>query len=367
MELYIDSADLEAIREYVSIPLFSGVTTTPTFLCRQQVSDSEAHVRAIADVCAGWIHMEALGTCCEEIVSQARRHHAICDRVVSKIPINKEGLKAVRILKREHLRVNVHLIFSVNQAVLAAEAGADFVCPLIGRLNDVDGTGLQMIKNVVHVMKYYGYPTQVMASSIRGSEDVTESLLCGVDAVTIPPKVIELMFSHPLTDIGINRFYCDMAMNGSVQEVMRRGSDMPILQEQCSLLETLVEMTEKKIGLGIIVDANNGLSGVVTDGDVRRFLQNAEAEGGRSIYDVSIGEIMNRTPVTVPSGTPLSCALDRMEENRITAMVVVDAENRPIGYLNLHDVLQLRNPNGSRKETMPSVGKRMALPQLANS
>ena len=345
MDFYIDSADLNAIKEYAALSLFAGITTTPTFFCRQQVSDCESYVRDIAGTFNGLIHIEAMGSCCDEIVKHARRNHEICDRIVSKIPINQEGLKAVRILKQEGVRTNVHLVFSVNQAVLAAEAGADFICPLIGRLNDSDGTGLQMIKNIVSVIKQYRYPTKIMASSIRGSEDVTESLLCGVDAVTIPPKVIILMFSHPLTDVGIKQFYCDIALNGCVRDVMRQGTDMPILQERCSLLQTLAEMTEKKIGLGIIVNLKGELSGVVTDGDVRRFLQNVEYNNEWPICD-----IMNRNPVTVLSNTPLCCAVDKMEENRITEMVIIDTNNQPIGYLNLHDVLQLRNLNSHRND-----------------
>jgi len=348
MEFYIDSADLDVIKEYAALSLFSGVTTTPTFFYRDGVDNSASRVRDIAAAFPGCIHMEAMGTCCDEILTEARRNHRLCDRIVSKIPISKEGLKAVHILKREGIRTNVHLIFSVNQAVLAAEAGADFICPLIGRLNDVDGSGLKMIRDIVSVIKRYGYPTVVMASSIRGSEDVTESLLCGVDAVTIPPKVIEHMFSHPLTDIGIERFQHDIAMNGCVQEAMKRGADMPLLNEQCSLLEALVEMSEKKIGLGVIVDGDGVLAGVITDGDVRRYLQDSAHDVRRPIRD-----LMNRTPVTVAADLPLSRALRMMEEKRIAQLVITRDGNRPIGYLNLHDVLRLRNGNGRTGETVP--------------
>jgi transaldolase len=355
MEFYIDSADLDVIKEYAALSLFAGVTTTPTFFYRDGVNNSVSRVRDIAAVFPGCIHLEAMGTCCDEILKEARRNHRLCDRAVSKIPISKEGLKAVHLLKREGIRTNVHLIFSVNQAVLAAEAGADFICPLIGRLNDVDGGGLTMIRDIVSVIKRYGYPTIVMASSIRGSEDVTGSLLCGVDAVTIPPKVIEHMFSHPLTDIGIEQFQHDIAMNGCVQEVMKKGTDMPLLNEQCSLLEALVEMSEKKIGLGVIVDGHGVLAGVITDGDIRRYLQN-------SAHDVhkAIGDLMNRTPVTVAADLPLYRALRMMEERRITQLVITRDGNQPIGYLNLHDVLQLRNRNDRAGEARPQVNEATA-------
>ena len=353
MDFYIDSADLDVIKEHSKLSLFSGVTTTPTFFFRQQVTDSVSHIRSIIEAIDGFIHIEAMGTSCDEIVEHARKNYQISSRVISKIPISKQALKAVRILKNEGIRCNVHLIFSVSQAVLAAEAGAYFICPLIGRLNDIGGKGLQVIKNIVSVIKHYGYSTKVMASSIRSHEDVTECFLCGVDAITLPPKMIELMFSHPLTEVGVERFYHDMVINGHVEEVMRQGLDMPILDTQCSLLDALIVMTEKKIGFGIIVGTNNVLAGIVTDGDIRRYLQDTSHNVNNLISDV-----MNRSPETADAATPLCYVLEQMARKRITEIVITDNDSRPIGFLNLHDLLHLNKMSvGDHEKDAINIGK----------
>ncbi|MHC4757139.1 MAG: transaldolase family protein [Planctomycetota bacterium] len=347
MEFYIDSADLNIIKEYSALSLFTGVTTTPTFFWRQKITDNELHIRSIIEVIDGSVHIEAMGSNCDEIVDHARRNFQISNRIVSKIPFSKEGLKAVRKLKYEGIRSNVHLVFSVSQAALAAESGADFICPLIGRLNDIDGNGLKMIKNIVSVIKGCGYPTKIVAASIRSHEEVTQCLLCGVDAITLPPKIIELMLSHPLTDIGTERFYRDMVINGCVEEVMKHGSDMPILNIQSTLLHALTVMTEKKIGLGIIVDSDNVLAGIITDGDIRRHLKDT----GHNI-NKPIGEIMNKSPETANAAAPLCHVLEQMEQKRITAIVITNGNTEPIGYLNLHDLLQLKMPTGAIKSVL---------------
>jgi TalC/MipB family fructose-6-phosphate aldolase len=347
MEFYIDSADLDVIKEYSTLSLFSGVTTTPTFFWRQKITDNESHIRHIMEAIDGSVHIEAMGSSCDEIVEHARRNFQISNRIVSKIPFSKQGLKAVRILKNEGIRSNVHLVFSVSQAVLAAESGADFICPLIGRLNDIDGNGLQMIKNTVSVIKSYSYPTKIVAASIRSHEEVTQCLLYDVDAITLPPKIIELMLSHPLTDIGTERFYRDMVINGRVKEVMKQGLDMPILNTQCTLLHALVVMTEKKIGLGIIVDSSKVLAGIITDGDIRRYLKDAS-------HDINkpISGIMNKSPETADATTPLYHVLERMEQKRITEIVITNGNTEPIGYLSLHDLLQLKMPTGAMKSVL---------------
>jgi TalC/MipB family fructose-6-phosphate aldolase len=352
MEFYIDSADLDVIKEYSMLSLFSGVTTTPTFFWRQKVTDSESHIRRIIETIDGSVHIEAMGSSCNEIVEHARRNFQMSNRVVSKIPFSKQGLEAVRILKNEGIRCNVHLIFSVSQAVLAAESGADFICPLIGRLNDIDGNGLQMIKNIVSVIKGYSYPTKIVAASIRSHEEVTQCLLCEVDAITLPPKIIKLMLSHPLTDLGTERFYRDMVINGHVQEVMRQGLDMPILDTQCSLLDALIIMTEKKIGFGIIVDTDNVLAGIVTDGDIRRYLQDTNHDVNNLITDV-----MNRSPETADAAMPLCFVLEQMAQKRITEIVITDNDTRPIGFLNLHDLLHLKTSIGSHENDVINIEK----------
>jgi transaldolase len=143
-----------------------------------------------------------------------------------------EGVKAVTKLKKINIKTNVHLIFSVSQAVLAAEAGADYLCPLIGRLHDIGGNGIELIENIVKVIRQYKYHARIMASSIRSQEDVTNSLLCGVDAITIPPAIIEKMFSHSLTSIGEQIFKKRSAVNQQCLQYHADGKRCPSIKKE---------------------------------------------------------------------------------------------------------------------------------------
>ena len=336
MELYLDTADIQYITRYADLSIFKGVTTTPTFFYRQGIQDIDGELKKILGFINGYVHAEAIGNSCGEIVGNAQKNARLGKGVVSKIPVSFEGIKALRQLKKENIKVNVHLVFSVSQALLAAEAGADYICPLIGRLNDIEGNGIALIENIVKVVKQYNYPSKIMASSIRSQEDITYSLLSGVDAITIPPSIVEQMFRHPLTRIAINIFQKDILLAGSVEAIMRTAESTPILDENCVLLNALTLMTEKKIGLCIAVDADKKISGVITDGDIRRVLE-VSSENINS----HVATIMNRNPFIVTPEISASKALELMEENRITALVVADCNHHPIGYLNLHDILEV--------------------------
>lgn len=247
-----------------------------------------------------------------------------------------EGVKAVTKLKKINIKTNVHLIFSVSQAVLAAEAGADYLCPLIGRLHDIGGNGIELIENIVKVIRQYKYHARIMASSIRSQEDVTNSLLCGVDAITIPPAIIEKMFSHSLTSIGEQIFKKDLLLTSSVSNIMRMGKDVPLLKKNDNLLDAFSVMTEKRIGLCILVDSNNKVKGIITDGDIRRSLRQSPEN-----MSAHAAKIMNTKPIIVNPYMPTSKALELMEDKLITTLVVADENQTPVGYVNLHDILNV--------------------------
>lgn len=341
MEFYIDSADIKVLAQYTGLSMIKGITTTPTFFYKLGIHDYKNEVKKISALITGYTHVEAMGQKCDEIVENAKMNASLGERIISKIPMGIEGVKAVIKLKQINIKTNVHLIFSLSQAVLAAEAGADYICPLIGRLHDIDGNGIELIENIVKVFKQYKYPARIMASSIRSQEDVTNSLLCGVDAITIPPPIMETMFSHPLTSIGERLFKKDLLLSGSVFNIMRTGKDVPRLNENSSLLEAFSIMTEKKIGLCIVVDSNNKVKGIITDGDIRRSLMQSPGN-----ISACAAKIMNTNPILVDSNMPVSKALELMEDKLITTLVVADKSQAPIGYVNLHDILNVIKHHG---------------------
>jgi len=210
MKLFIDSADAKKISELVKLNIFHGITTTPTFFWRLGISNWRDEIRRILDIYELEVHIEALGESVDEIVLEALKNAALGKTVVSKIPMSCAGLEAAVKLHRQGVRINMHLIFSLNQAVLAALAGCEYICPLIGRLNDAGNDGHRLIKEIVHFLNQEEeILTKVMASSIRNPDDVRRAVLNGVDAITIPPEIISSLFTHPLTDKGYAQFVKD--------------------------------------------------------------------------------------------------------------------------------------------------------------
>jgi transaldolase len=240
----------------------------------------------------------------------------------------------VKILKDLGIKTNVHLIFSVNQGILAAKAGADYICPLLGRMHDIGINAFQVLEDILRVIKTYNMKTKVMASSIRSPDDVKKASLLGADAITIPPAILEKMFHHPLTGTGIEGFNRDVLYSQQVNEVMKTRDDLPVAGMDISLYDALAIMTREKIGLVIVVNDKKELAGIVTDGDIRRILINSKDNLNRGVK-----EIMNRNPITIKDSIFVVQALEQMEEKRITTLVVVNDTNIPIGYLNLHDIL----------------------------
>jgi len=186
-----------------------GVTTNPTLLAKEG-GETEALVRKISAEVKGPVNVEVTGTTCEEMVKEAREMATWGDEIVIKIPINHEGLKAVKTLSSEGILTNVTLIFSASQAILAAKAGATYVCPFLGRLDDISFNGLELVRQIRGIYENYGeIKTQMIVASIRHPIHVIEAGLMGAEIVTIPPAVLEQMAKHPLTDKGIAQFLED--------------------------------------------------------------------------------------------------------------------------------------------------------------
>ena len=208
MKIFVDTADLDEIRELASWGVIDGVTTNPTLVARSGRSFKEI-VEEIFDIVDGPISLEAVSTKAEDIIKEARKLSKIHKNVAVKIPMTPEGLKAVKVLSKEGIKTNVTLVFSANQALLAAKAGATYVSPFIGRLDDMGQEGMQIVEEIMDIFTNYDIKTEVIVASIRHPIHVIDAARLGADIATIPPGIIRKMVKHSLTDVGIERFLKD--------------------------------------------------------------------------------------------------------------------------------------------------------------
>ena len=208
MKIFLDTANIEHIRLAASWGVVDGVTTNPTLIAREG-KKFEPVVKEICSIVDGPISAEAISEDSEGMVKEAKELSGIHKNIVVKIPMTSEGLKAVRILKKDGVKTNVTLVFSANQALLAAKAGATYVSPFIGRLDDAGQEGMQLIEEIVTIFKNYDFETEVIVASIRHPLHVVEAAQIGADIATVPFGVLQKMLKHPLTDAGIKRFLDD--------------------------------------------------------------------------------------------------------------------------------------------------------------
>lgn len=208
MKLFLDTANLQEIREVASWGILDGVTTNPT-LCSKENVPFEKLVKEICALVSGPVSVECVSSRAEEIVAEARKLNQLASNLAIKIPVNLDGLKATRILSAEGIKVNMTLVFSPSQALLAAKAGAAFVSPFIGRLDDISHHGLELVEQILTIYENYDFPTEVIVASVRHPGHVVEAALLGAHIATAPYSVMEKLVKHPLTDIGIERFLQD--------------------------------------------------------------------------------------------------------------------------------------------------------------
>ncbi|HEY8416241.1 MAG TPA: fructose-6-phosphate aldolase [Thermaerobacter sp.] len=208
MRLFLDTADVAEVREAVAWGVVDGVTTNPTLMARAG-GDPEEILRELASLVAGPISAEVIATDADGMVEEGRRLAAIADNIVVKVPITPAGLEATHRLAREGIKVNVTLVFQPGQALLAARAGAAFVSPFVGRLDDIGEDGIALVADVVEIFRAQGISTQVLAASIRHPQHVIEAARVGADIATMPFKVLKQLVQHPLTDAGLERFLKD--------------------------------------------------------------------------------------------------------------------------------------------------------------
>ncbi|MEK6646074.1 MAG: fructose-6-phosphate aldolase [Candidatus Firestonebacteria bacterium] len=210
MKIFIDTANVKDIKEANSLGIVDGVTTNPSLIAKEG-RDFVETIKEIASIVDGPINAEVISLQAEGMIKEAHELIKIHKNIVIKIPMLKEGLKAVKVLSSEGIKTNVTLIFSATQALLAAKAGATYVSPFVGRLDDISNIGMDLIRDIVVIYNNYGFKTQVIVASVRNLQHVIDAALAGAHVATIPPSVIESMVKHPLTDAGIKKFLEDWA------------------------------------------------------------------------------------------------------------------------------------------------------------
>lgn len=208
MKFFIDTANIEEIKQAAELGVLDGVTTNPSLVSKVP-GKFEDILRSICEVVNGPVSAEVVSLDAEGMIREGRELAKIHKNIVIKIPITREGLKAIKQLESEGIHVNVTLIFSATQALLAAKAGASFVSPFVGRIDDISSEGMQLVHDIVTIFDNYGFKTEVIVASIRNPMHVVTAALMGAHIATIPFKVIEQLVKHPLTDIGIDRFLAD--------------------------------------------------------------------------------------------------------------------------------------------------------------
>lgn len=208
MKFFVDSANIDEIKEAASLGIVDGVTTNPTLLAKEKGNPEEIF-KKICETIDGPVNAEVVSLDWEGIVEEGRELAKIHENIVIKIPMTKDGLKAVKVFAQEGIKTNVTLIFSPIQALMAARAGATYVCPFVGRLDDIGQNGMDVIAEIKQIFDNYMIETEIIVASIRHPMHVVESALIGADIATVPFSVIEKMIKHPLTDIGIERFLAD--------------------------------------------------------------------------------------------------------------------------------------------------------------
>lgn len=208
MQLFVDTADIEEIKKVAH--LVDGVTTNPSLIAKQG-KDFKEVVREICEIVNGPISAEVVATDCEGMLQEAEKLVPIHKNIVIKVPLTSEGLKATKELTKRGVKTNVTLCFSANQALLAAKAGATYVSPFIGRLDDIGQTGMDLIQEIVTIYRNYGFQTKILAASIRHPIHVKEAAMLGADVATCPPDIIHKLYQHSLTDAGLKKFLDDWA------------------------------------------------------------------------------------------------------------------------------------------------------------
>lgn len=334
MELYLDSADLKEIEEAFQLGFLAGLTTTPTFMHRHGVDDIDALLLKLAKM-VPVLQVEALGRTADEMIAEAHRQLNLGldkDKTVFKIPVSLEGVKACKRLRDEGIRVNVHLVYTLQQAYMAMAAGATYVCPLAGRLQDQGHDALALIDQCVRAVETYDYETKVMFSSVRHPEHVRNAINLGAHTCTVPWKVMQMLTENAFTDVGTAQFFeHTRMMTVKVKDIL--GQQNPLVKLEDSLMDAIVKMTESGFGCVSVVDDQGRLKGTFTDGDLRRLIEKEGNDGLRK----KMRDFEYREPITIDGNALLNDAAKLFHEKLVDNLIVMN-EDEVVGILDIQDL-----------------------------
>ncbi len=336
MELYLDSIKIEEVREANELGFLYGLTTTPTFMHREGIKDVDSAILSLSKM-VNILHVEALGDNAKEIVDEAERLLGLGldkEKVVFKIPISLEGAKACKILTNKGIMVNLHLVYTLQQAYMAYCAGATYVCILVGRLQDQGHDALALIEQCMKAMVQYDYKTKIMFSSVRNVEHVRNAINLGVHACTLPWNILKQLPQNHFTEIGIQQFVED-------QELLTiKASDLMItrnvfLNFNSTVLDGMMLMTSSKLGAVIVLDDDKKIYRIFTDGDLRRLLQS----GNSALLHNKFKELQSNKPISIEINAPLTEIISLIKAKQVDNLVVME-KNKPKGLVDIQDLLK---------------------------
>lgn len=335
MDLYLDSVNFQEIEQAFNLGFLTGLTTTPTFMHRDGITDIDGAIVKLSKMVPE-LQVEALGNSHDDIVAEAHRllDLPLAREPVFKIPVSDFGVRACNTLTKEGHRVNVHLIYTLNQAYMAMAAGAAFVCPLAGRMQDQGHDANALFTQCVEVVDKYDYGTKIMFSSVRHPDHVRQALIAGVHVCTVPWGVMQKLCLNALTTVGTDQFVeHTQLMTVRVREVLREQN--PICKPTDSVKAAMIKMTESRLGAVTLADGKGKVVGVFTDGDLRRKIQ----EMGAEVIDMTLDKVgYSENPVSISADALLYEAVKVFEDSKVDAIIALDGD-KPIGILDIQDVV----------------------------
>jgi len=337
MELYLDSADFKEIEQAFQLGFLTGLTTTPTFMHREGISDIDEAIKKLSKM-VPILQIEALGNNSTEIYNEAQRLLALGldkSKTAFKIPVSLEGVKACKRLSDEGIMTNVHLVYTLQQAYMAMEAGATYVCPLVGRLQDQGHDALALVQQCVDAVNYYGYDTKIMFSSVRNAEHVRNAINMGVHTVTVPWKIMKQLTENVFTTVGTDQFFTHTRlMTTRVRDVISKEN--PVITIDDDILSATVKMTESGMGAVTVVNTTGNIVGIFTDGDLRRSLK----VHGKEILGKKMSEFKFNYPITIDADEMINEAALIIKEKKIDNIVVTH-QSKLFGMLDVQDLIKI--------------------------
>jgi TalC/MipB family fructose-6-phosphate aldolase len=334
MELYLDSANLKEIEEGFKLGFLNGLTTTPTFMQKEGITDIDGTIVKLSKM-VPVLQIEALGNSAEEVLAEAERQLALGldpTRTVFKIPVSLEGVRACKLLRDRGYLVNVHLVYTLQQAYMAMQAGATYVCPLVGRLQDQGHDALALVEQCINAVEVYDYDTKIMFSSVRHAEHVRNAINLGVHTITVPLKVLKGLTENNFTTIGTDQFIADTRlMMVRVKEAINGVN--PIVSEDCNLTEAIIKMTEFNFGAITVIKSDGSIRGVFTDGSLRKLLM----DNGRDVLSKKLSELEYREAISIDGNTLLNEAQAMFKKTAVDTIVVTE-NGKPVGMLDIQDL-----------------------------